>query len=217
MEREERYGRGEVPKPAEYRLPKRALEKWGQPEEVKTDYVMEGATAAKGAYVGINRPVDSVSGSDCYTLEGELAKGRKLVRWDGVYVSFPFCLVFPSADSYFYPSSPTTLIDKKRRMLAMLVGHPKDGRWMEDVIEPVEKMFDEIRVKGDSSNGWSTKQQDARRGDFVSLTTGVSYGGGQQVRSLFSFALLWPWLIHLLYVPSDQETLSMKGYGRSHS
>lgn len=68
----------EGPTPAGYRLPKGALRKWGLPIEIPTNFKMEDATAAQGAYVGINRPVDDRFGTDEYTLEGELVKGRKL-------------------------------------------------------------------------------------------------------------------------------------------
>lgn len=81
------------PSTSDYQLPKNALDRWGSPEPVKTEYRMEGASAAAGAYVGINRPVDTESGADHYTLEGEIAKGRKYVPWDGMCVfSFFFSL-----------------------------------------------------------------------------------------------------------------------------
>lgn len=74
--------------PADYSLPKKALKRWGKPVPLETTYAMEGASAAKGAYVGKNRPVDAESGKDSYTLEGEIAKGRRLIEWDGRYVRF---------------------------------------------------------------------------------------------------------------------------------
>lgn len=81
-------GEYDGPTPAGYRLPKNALRTWGIPIEVPVDYEMENASAADGAYVGINRPVDRRWGTDDYTLEGEMRKGRTVLKWDGVYVVF---------------------------------------------------------------------------------------------------------------------------------
>lgn len=86
--------------------------------------------------------------------------------------------------------TPHTLIDQKKRMLCMLVGRPSDPNWMSDVVEPAAQMLDDIRLEGDAMGAWSAKQLNARRGDFVSITSGVSYGGGQQVRSGLCFACI---------------------------
>lgn len=213
-EKEARYTEGEGPNPMDYNLPKHAFNKWGKPEEVTVDYAMEDATAAKGAYVGVNRPVDVVSGGDRYTLEGELAKGRQLVEWDGVYVLVVPSVICFHANPYFSCSTPTALVDKKRRMLSILAGHPNDPMWQQDVVKPAATLFDEIRIKGDSCDGWSTKQQDARRGDFISLTSGVSYGGGQQVRR-------YPLAAHAVadtpFLPSGREISSTNGRGKFRS
>lgn len=99
-------------------------------------------------------------------------------------------------------------------MLSMLVGHPDDSNWMQDVVDPAASVFDEIRVEGDSCDAWSTKQRDARRGDFISITTGVSYGGGQLVRLLSG--LSYRSLIHG-DLSSDQETSSSKNHAKFRS
>lgn len=78
-------------------------------------------------------------------------------------------------------STPRAIIDKKRRVLGILAGHADDPNWQRDVVEPASALLEQIRQEGDASGAWSQKQHDARRGDFISLTTGVSYGGGQQV------------------------------------
>lgn len=69
--------------PADYSLPKKAFKKYGKPETIDVTYAMEGASAAKGAYVGKNRPIDVKSGQDRYTVEGEREKGRRYIKWDG--------------------------------------------------------------------------------------------------------------------------------------
>lgn len=179
---------GEGPMPTDYRLPKKALNRWGSPEPVETAYKMENATAAAGAYVGKNRPVDAESGADSYTLEGEIAKGRKYVPWDGMCV-FPLLLInYPLSLVSRIPSTPHSLVDKQGRILGMMAGRPDDPNWMQHVADLAAQQLEEIRVEGDAANAWSAKQRDARRGDFVSITTGVSYGGGQLVR-IFLFSL----------------------------
>lgn len=66
---------------------------------------------------------------------------------------------------------------------------------MEDVIQPASDLFEQTRLEGDACDAWSEKQWDARRGDFISITTGVSYGGGQEVCTIsflfFLFELMF--------------------------
>ena len=45
----------------------------------------ESLSAASGAYVGQNRPVDETTTEDDYTLEKALAMGCKHILWDGMY------------------------------------------------------------------------------------------------------------------------------------
>lgn len=71
----------------------------------------------------------------------------------------------------------------------MMVGRPDDPNWKQAVADVAAEELEEIRVEGDAANAWSKKQRDARRGDFVSITTGVSYGGGQLVRIFVSSQL----------------------------
>lgn len=74
------------PGASSYRLPPRAMEKWGEPLVLDLDVKFESETmsAAHGAYVGINRPVDVEGGADDYTVEGCRVSGKKYVAWDGV-------------------------------------------------------------------------------------------------------------------------------------
>ncbi|EIM90993.1 uncharacterized protein STEHIDRAFT_49802, partial [Stereum hirsutum FP-91666 SS1] len=72
------------------------------------------------------------------------------------------------------------IIDPHRRLLGVLGGHPDDPNWHRDVLEPATALLEQTRLDGDAMDAWTEKQHDARRGDFVSLTAGVSYGGGQQ-------------------------------------
>lgn len=82
---------------------------------------------------------------------------------------------------HFPYRTPTAIVDPKGRMLAILAGRPDDVNWEQDVLIPATALLEEIREEGDACGAWSKKQLDARRGDFVSITTGVSYGGGQDV------------------------------------
>lgn len=166
--------------PSEYRLPKHAMDKWGKPIAINTAVEMEKASAAEGAYVGKNRPVDERYGTDDYTVDRALRLGCRLEEWDGMYV-------FLSASNSFlyflilYSSTPHAIIDQHRRILGILAGHPDDPNWQRNVAGPAATLLEQTRIEGDSMDAWTDKQYDARRGDFLAMTTGVSYGGGQQV------------------------------------
>lgn len=51
--------------------------------------------------------------------------------------------------------------------------------------------MEEVRREGDKLGAWVDKQEMDRRlgGQFVTLSTGVSYGGGQKVRVWLFFML----------------------------
>ena len=69
--------------------------------------------------------------------------------------------------------TPVAIIDEEDRIISVLAGRPKGEDW-DDVHQ---RMSDLLR---DAPCHLETVRQE-RRGDFVSLSTGVSYGGGQTV------------------------------------
>lgn len=87
----------------------------------------------------------------------------------------------PLLTFHLFPSTPHALIDQRMRILGVLAGHANDPNWYRDVAEPAAALLEQTRLDGDALDAWTDKQYDARRRDFISMTAGVSYGGGQQV------------------------------------
>lgn len=85
-------------------------------------------------------------------------------------------------------STTRPLVDKFKRIIGVLLGRPKnDPTWEVQVTKGLADAMDEVRREGDAmgkKGAWTKKQREDRRlgGQFITLTTGVSYGGGQRVR-----------------------------------
>lgn len=88
-------------------------------------------------------------------------------------------------------SCPLALVDSKGRIVAVLAGRPaNDETWGPSMKKAAESMA-ESREAGRRSNVFPTSEDTHRRGHFVNLAVGVSFGGGQQVSDInfgdFSF------------------------------
>jgi hypothetical protein len=68
----------------------------------------------------------------------------------------------------------------------VLVGQPDDPEWRE-VINEAEAVMREVRETGAELDLFSEKAQDHRRGRFLAIPVGVSFGGGQTVRASANF------------------------------
>jgi|SRR5882762_2553672 len=77
-------------------------------------------------------------------------------------------------------STPYAIVNEKNHIIAMLCRRPKDGNW-DRVVEEMTRVLLGAREQA------NLKPEDLshRRGHYPALSTGVSYGGGQTVRSLF--------------------------------
>lgn len=69
-------------------------------------------------------------------------------------------------------------------MACPLPGCPDDSDWGQ-VIKDAEQAMSQVREEGLKKKNFHAKDLHSRRGDFVALATGVSFGGGQQVRTHF--------------------------------
>jgi hypothetical protein len=75
----------------------------------------------------------------------------------------------------------TLIVDAKRRLIAILAGNPAGGtpdglkEWQK-ACEEAQKSLEEARIE----LGMSSKKSDHRRGEFSTIGTGFSYGGGQR-------------------------------------
>jgi hypothetical protein len=78
-------------------------------------------------------------------------------------------------------------VDKEQRVIAVLGGRPNDSRYLDltqDAANKIESARMQLRFRPD--------QQHGRRGTFSSISAGISFGGGQQVRALFiSLPSIW--------------------------
>lgn len=75
--------------------------------------------------------------------------------------------------------TPFCLVDEEGRVACPLPGCPDDDDWGK-VIADAERVINEVREEGLGRNHFQAKDLHSRRGDFVVLATGVSFGGGQQ-------------------------------------
>lgn len=72
---------------------------------------------------------------------------------------------------------PRALLDKTGRVFTVLVGKPKDTAGWDRVNAQVQEAFDGARA----SYKLDPKQKSHRRGEYPTISAGISYGGGQKV------------------------------------
>lgn len=110
----------------------------------------------------------------------------RIIPWDGRHV-----VLFPPFLSlmwlYYHPRKPNLLTDPNDIIMVTLVGCPEDrtpGEW-DGVMSRCVVCMDKVNVM------LAGKTKPNRRGDFVALASGVSYGGGQKVRSCIYVSLMY--------------------------
>ena len=69
--------------------------------------------------------------------------------------------------------TPTAITDQHDRIVTMLAGRPQDDDW--------DDVHAQMSAHLEDAGGEVQCPRKERRGDFISLSTGVSYGGGQTV------------------------------------
>lgn len=79
------------------------------------------------------------------------------------------------------------LVDDANNIIVILAGRPDDPDWDAVVAEGV-RVMEEIRRAGHKGGVWKPNDMSGRRGNFVAVASGVSFGGGQRVRDL-SFSI----------------------------
>lgn len=77
-------------------------------------------------------------------------------------------------------SGTRLIVDTKGRIMAILVGCPADGAWSE-TIDRMGSALNRTRVEGIASGAFSSEHSEHRRGKFLAVASGVSFGGGQMV------------------------------------
>jgi len=74
------------------------------------------------------------------------------------------------------------ILDKEGRIIAALVGQPDDPEWRY-VIDDATNIMQEVQQLGTAVDLFSDSSLDHRRGEFLAIPVGVSFGGGQMVRA----------------------------------
>ncbi|EIW58911.1 uncharacterized protein TRAVEDRAFT_86929, partial [Trametes versicolor FP-101664 SS1] len=74
------------------------------------------------------------------------------------------------------PSTPFKIVDKDGRVIGLLAGRPADASW-DDVASSAYSAMAEAA----EACQFKPKHSDHRRGQFATLATGVSFGGGRTV------------------------------------
>jgi len=73
-------------------------------------------------------------------------------------------------------------LDKKERIIAVLVGRPDDPQWGAE-IDAAAGVMREVERCGADMELFKEKSLHHRRGEFLAIPAGVSFGGGQKVRA----------------------------------
>lgn len=72
------------------------------------------------------------------------------------------------------------ILDKKEHIITVLVGQPEDPQWR-DTVNAAAKVLQEVKLLGAEDSLFNDKWLDHRRGEFLAVPIGVSFGGGQKV------------------------------------
>lgn len=79
------------------------------------------------------------------------------------------------------PSNPLLIVDKDGRIIAVFVGKPDDPEWDTKVVPGACRALDRAWRTGVENGAFSSADRVHRRGTFLSVTFGASFGGGQLV------------------------------------
>jgi hypothetical protein len=79
---------------------------------------------------------------------------------------------FVACPHSYHPSTPRTVLDKQGRIFVTLLGRPDDPAYQtatKDAADTISK--ERVNVEGDACH---------RRGNFIAVNMGVSFGGGKK-------------------------------------
>jgi hypothetical protein len=82
------------------------------------------------------------------------------------------------------------ILDKVGRIVAILVGRPDDPEWVY-VIDDAANVLEEVQKLGANVDLFSDQTLSHRRGEFLAIPVGVSFGGGQTVKIITTFSMEW--------------------------
>ena len=78
-------------------------------------------------------------------------------------------------------SKTRLILDKEDRIIAVLAGQPDDPLW-KDMVNSAAEVMQEAERLGADLDLFTEENLHHRRGEFLALPSGVSFGGGQTVR-----------------------------------
>lgn len=93
------------------------------------------------------------------------------IRASGLYASLTACC-----------RKARLILDKKERIIAVLVGQPEDPQWR-DTVDAAAEVLQEVERLGANEDLFTEKFLHHRRGEFLAIPAGVSFGGGQTVQA----------------------------------
>jgi hypothetical protein len=73
-------------------------------------------------------------------------------------------------------------LDKEKQVIAVLMGQPNNPMWKNTVNNAAEVM-QEVEWLSACQDLFTKKNLHHRRGEFFAIPAGVSFGGGQKVRT----------------------------------
>lgn len=105
-------------------------------------------------------------------------EGWQYISWDGRCVpSYPSYRVGPVPHRLRNCRTCHSLLDRNGFVIGDLAGQPKWG----DINDTLIKIFEKTK----SAYTFTAGEREHRRGNFPSISTGISFGGGQKVSFLF--------------------------------
>src|SRR5277367_5035706 len=94
---------------------------------------------------------------------------------------------FPPYSVYLRRSSSSHtrfLTDSSDRIMVVLVGRPKDPTW-DEVVAAASAAMECVQKAGQKLGSFREKDLSHRRGEFVALAAGISFGRGQMACRCF--------------------------------
>ncbi len=139
----------------------------------QTDYDTGSIPVASTGFIALSDKEERAE--RVHKTEELLASGKfKLIPNNGRHVGSPF-LIPPVVDKCF--RTQRAVVDRDGRVVVVVVGQPNDADW-----PSVRKSALAALLSARKRCRFSKKMCMHRRGQFPALSTGISFGGGQQVR-----------------------------------
>ncbi|KAG6851666.1 hypothetical protein C0991_007183 [Blastosporella zonata] len=139
---------------------------------VATDLDTESLPATRGAYAA--RPAKETPDAQTeWDLLRLLESGASLIRWPGLSVSFFFFYPRQTLKKICVCSEPRPLIDNAGRVVAVLLGRPRDPQYL----QAAKDVYESFAREGSAAQ-FSTKQTQHRRGKYPALHIGVVHQQG---------------------------------------